>query len=365
MLLHCSFQVQDNRISLRSEQKETLRLIDSAITNDKALLLGNQMPTGHGKTFLAVPLAKLLSTERNVEKKKCVLFACSNDLVNMDVAANALIGNQLHLWMAKFIFVEKKVKQQDNSVVITKTPQVLLRPYKRCFPATWKKIYKQDDDQKTGTISEQWRYYVKATRRIPDIIVADLSSCKLLLQNQVEIGNPFVAYIDEFVSDKNSNNIMAEICHYLPKQTVLLSSILPRFENIPLIIQNFCVRHGSSRDECVHRIESAEVSIPCVIIDQNGIVRFPHHEINSERDLRQLVIEMRRNPRIRRTYSPKHVFYWSADVKDSIPSDLHFYNHFPTIGSINLKGILDYVILLLEYLGENFHKLEVFQRYRP
>lgn len=365
LLLHCSFQVQDNQIGLRSQQKETLRLINSAIKNDKALLLGNQMPTGHGKTFLSVPLAKLLSMERNVEKKKCVLFACSNDLVNMDVASNALIGNQLHLWLAKFIFVEKKVKQRDNSVMIVKTPQVLLRPYKRCFPATWKKIYKKDDEQKTGSIAEQWKYYTNATRRIPDIIVADLSSCKLLLQSQSDIGDPFVAYIDEFVSDNASNKIMAEICHHLPKQTVLLSSILPRFENIPLIVQDFCVRHGSSNDECVHRIESAEVSIPCVIIDQNGLVRFPHHEIDSEKDLQQLLVEMRRNPRIRRTYSPKHVFYWASDLKDDIPSSLHFYKHFPTIGSINLKGILDYVINLLEYLEENFDKMEIFQRYRP
>lgn len=365
LLVRSSFQCQDNNIRLHKEQCYTLNLIEQAIHNDEPLLLGNQMPTGHGKTFLSIPLAKILSMEMNSEKKKCVLFACSNELVNMDVASNALIGNQLHLWMAKFIFVEKKVRQKDGNFGIEKKPQVLLRPYKRCFPATWKTVYKKEDEKKTGSIEEQWRFYVNATRKIPDIIVADLMSCKLLLQSQEKIWNPFVAYIDEFVSDKDSNKIMAEICLHLPRQTVLLSSILPKFENLSKVTLDFCQRHQGQMEKVVHRVQSAEVSIPCVVIDQEGYVRFPHHVVHTKPELERLLVEMKVNPRIRRTYSPKHVFYWAQDLSSILPSDLQFSHHFPTIGTINLTRILDYVGLLLIFLSEHMEHLETFQRYRP
>ena len=365
LLVRSSFQSQDNFIQLHKEQRETLDLIGNALKMNRPLLLGNQMPTGHGKTFLAIPLAKQLSIEMNIEKKKCVLFACSNELVNMDVASNALIGNQLHLWMAKYIFVEKRKKQPDGSFLVEKKPQVLLRPYKRCFPATWKKVYRKEDDNKTGSIEEQWRFYVNATRKIPDIIVADLLSCKLLLKAQEALSNPFVGYIDEFVSDKESNEIMAEICHYLPRHTVLLSSILPKFENLSEVIRNFCNRHEGNASEVVHRVQSAEVSIPCVVIDQDGHVRFPHHLIRTRSELMHLIQEMKVNPRIRRTYSPKHVFYWAKDVSSILPERLQFFQNFPTIGRIHLSGILDYVVMLFEFLYENFEHVETFQRYRP
>ncbi|MAI14436.1 MAG: hypothetical protein CMM15_10490 [Rhodospirillaceae bacterium] len=365
LLVRSSFQSQDNFIQLHKEQRQTLDLIGNALKMDRPLLLGNQMPTGHGKTFLAIPLAKQLSTEMNAEKKKTVLFACSNELVNMDVASNALIGNQLHLWMAKYIFVEKQKKLPDGTVILEKKPQVLIRPYKRCFPATWKSVYRKEDEKKTGTIEEQWRFYVGATRKKPDIIVADLLSCKFLLKAQEALDNPFVGYIDEFVSDKESNKVMAEICHYLPRQTVLLSSILPKFESLPQVVQQFCNRHEGIVSEVVHRVQSAEVSIPCVVVDQDGHVRFPHHLIQTRPELLHLISEMRTNPRIRRTYSPKHVFYWAKDLAPILPKNLQFFYNFPTIGAIHLSGILEYVVRLFEFLCENFDYLETFQKYRP
>ena len=109
--------------------------------------------------------------------------------------------------------------------MIVKTPQVLLRHTSDVF---WlEENIQKDDEQKTGSIAEQWKYYTNATRRIPDNIVADLSSYAIRVQSQSDIGDPFVAYIDEFVSDDASNKIMAEICHHLPKQTVLLSVSCP------------------------------------------------------------------------------------------------------------------------------------------
>lgn len=383
LLVETSLQMYNNEVRLYKEQKIIIDRIKNAIDEDKSLLLGNQMPTGQGKTFLSVPLAKMLSSEKNRKKKKCILFACSNELVNMDVASNALVGNDIHLWMAKNLFIDIKDKKGN---IVKKERRVLLRPYKSCFPNTWKKVYKKKEDEKwkNGTIHQQWFYYTRATDRIPDIIVADLDSCLGLLKYQhflinnvpnpkdknviypvFENKNPFVAYIDEFISDEISNPKMAEICHYLPKQTVLLSSVLPKFEYIPSIVQNFCHRHETTPEECCDRVSSTDVSIPCCVIHPDGHVCFPHHQIQQQTDLDDLILQMNINPRIRRTYSSKHVFFWAKDLDEVLPHEIKFNTKFNSIGSINNKDIIEYVLVLLHHLKENWNLLERFKQYRP
>ena len=188
LLHYSSFQTINKEISLYKEQRQILSKIKKMIELDQPLLLGNQMPTGQGKTFLAVLLAKMFSSEKNQEKKKCVLFGCSNELVNLDVASNTLCGNEIHLWLAKNVIIDIFDKKGN---FLRKDKRVLLRPYKRCFPSTWKKIYKkkEDDKYKNGEIHEQWNYYVKATGRIPDIIVADLDASSVLLKNKDKLLN--------------------------------------------------------------------------------------------------------------------------------------------------------------------------------
>lgn len=383
LLVESSLQMYNNEVSLYKEQKIIIDKIKNSIEQNSPLLLGNQMPTGQGKTFLAVPLGKLVSREKNKRKKKCVLFACSNELVNMDVASNALVGNDLHLWLAKNLIIDINDKRGN---FIKKEKRVLLRPYKSCFPNEWKKIYKKKEDEKykNGTVHEQWRYYTNATGKIPDIIVADLDSCLELLKYQhflmnnvpnlkdktaiypvFENPSPFVAYIDEFISDEISNPKMAEICHYLPRQTVLLSSVLPKFEYIPSIVQNFCQRHETTEEECCDRVSSTDVSIPCCIIHPDGHICFPHHQLTTEEDLDSLILQMNINPRIRRTYSSKHVFFWSKDLEDVLPKEIQFNTKFASIGSINNKDIIEYVLVLLDYLKTNWHLLERFKQYRP
>ena len=185
-LYHTSFQQFQQNIKLYPEQRLILDKIHDSIKDDQPLLLANQMPTGQGKTFLSIPLAKMLSMEKRKEKKKCVLFACSNPLVNIDVAQNALVGVDIHLWMAKLMKVKnetyieegpfddlfekiyirnrncsvddmwKLAKQEDTSIMkenvkrwlekknileeMYMNKKVLLRPYKRCFPSIWKKF---------------------------------------------------------------------------------------------------------------------------------------------------------------------------------------------------------------------------------
>ena len=54
-LYHCSFQHFKKTLKLYPEQREILTKIHNAIMDDRPLLLGNQMPTGQGKTFLSIP----------------------------------------------------------------------------------------------------------------------------------------------------------------------------------------------------------------------------------------------------------------------------------------------------------------------
>ena len=415
-LYHCSFQHFKKTLKLYPEQREILTKIHNAIMDDRPLLLGNQMPTGQGKTFLSIPLAKMLSKERDVSKKKCVLFACSNSLVNIDVAQNCLVGTEIHLWMAQLIKVDESSMEkttcfsEDETKILLKiynnpvnqklhykefwmivkrelpgissdsvrqwlqekdqednasNKRVLLRPYKRCFPSIWKQVYKSTDKAKNGSILDQWNYYIKQTKKIPDIIIADLDACLLMLKHQDKIGNPFIPYIDEFISDPKSNVKMAEICHYLPRQSVILSSVLPKFENIGGIVDSFCQRHDTTKDLACYRVSTADINIPCCIVDNNGYVRFPHQQIQTVEELSNLLVQIEKNPRIRRTYSPKFVYFWSKTISDVLPDDYKFCNVFRSIGDITPKLIVEYVMLLLGFLKDNFHHLELFQSYRP
>lgn len=338
---------------LYKEQKFVLDQICDAVRKKDALLLGNQMPTGTGKTFLAVPLAQKISKEK---LGKTVLFTCANELVNRDVASTALLADDLHLWLAKLVM-------QDGMT----EPVVLLRPHKRCFPATWKHIYKKEDKEKMGSVVEQWGFYTKATGRIPDIIVADLDATNAILREAVLIGNPFVAYIDEFVSDDASNRLMAKICRFLPRQTVLLSSILPQFENIPNIVRDFCGRHGvEDAQTCLQRVATADVNIACAVIDADGYLRMPHHLVHSEDEIEELYKEIQINPRIRRCYPAKHVYSWSQSVSSILMENgLSFYEMFPDIGKITNTSVIDYAVRMIAFLQQHPDQLLAFQQYRP
>ena len=339
---------------LYPEQKNIIDRVAEAILLDQPLLMGNQMPTGTGKSFLAVPLAQKIA---HMKRNKTVLFACSNELVNQDIASTALLGDDLHLWMSALIRDEHGMAQ------------VLLRPYKRCFPAKWKSVYKKEDEDKIGSITDQWHYYTEQTKKTPDIIVADLEACLQLLQAAPEMGNPFVAYIDEFISDRASNKTMAEICRYLPKHTILLSAILPRFHSLEPIVQDFETRHEArGRDTFLNRVATNNIPISCAVIDHEGFLRMPHHNIKTLDELNLLLDEMPINPRIRRCYTAKHVFYWARNLHDILePAGLGFMTCYPDIGKIQNHRIVEYAIRLLTFLRDQFNDdlLSRFKTYRP
>jgi len=351
LLVDCTAQRRGKPKKLYAEQKRVLDEICSRVEKNQPLLLGNQMPTGTGKTFLSIPLAKKLST---LPLKKTVLFACSNELVNKDVASTALLGDDLHLWLAKLVRPEG-----------TAVPMILLRPHKRCFPASWKKVYKKEDKDKTGTVEEQWRFYTKATGKHPDILVADLEAALEILKEAPLFDDPFVAYIDEFVSDDASNRLMAKISHHLPRQTVLLSAILPKFDSMPCIATSFMQRHDAT-PSALCRVATADVNISCAVVDHEGFLRMPHHQVRTLEDLLQLHREILVNPRIRRAYPIKHVYHWSRSLETLLrPHGMTFSDRFPDLGVITTSSVIDYAIEMIEWLTRHPHHLDEFQRYRP
>lgn len=426
LLVQSTADKRRDNVRLYTEQHKVLEEIVSSIREKRPLLLGNQMPTGTGKTFLAVPLAQKLFHEK---LGKTVLFACSNELVCQDLASSALVGDDIHLWLSRLIRDEK-----------THETKILLRPYKRCFPSIWKTVYKKDDKRKNGTVLEQWQFYTQATKRIPDIIIADLEACHEILKEMSNIDpciedlkvtakklkhirrlydevfliirdfetdgsfpdlfsqfqalfqkypnynldvlekniekiktihtlqNTFVAYIDEFISDERSNGLMKKIGRILPRHSVIISAILPQFSEMPRFVETFCRRHRTTLEASCKRVATAVVNISCAVVDKNGYVNMPHHLVKTMGDLDKLISEIEINPRIRRAYTAKHVYYWADSIKKKLKSgNLDFKTVFPSIGAIRNVKILDYAISLLRFLRaqNSLEWLVEFQRYRP
>lgn len=355
-IVSCSFQSIDSEIKLYKEQKELVLDIFNHCLSDKPRLLGSQLPTGEGKTFASIVLAKLLSIHL---PEKTVLFACSNSLVNSQVATDSFFGDGLHLWLAAKALINGK----DG----TKTRKILIRPHKKCYKVNWKQSYKENNnDFKFDSIFKQWFFYKRLTQRAPDIIVSDLESCKELLKNNKALGFPFVLFLDEFITTEADGEIVAEIVREgLPKQTIIASSVLPKFNHLQTLVTSFCRRYNTTESDACIRQSSHNIKIPCCILDKNGFANFPHHIIDTNESLDHLILNIKTNPRIRRTYPAKHVFHWSKSIDHLLPTDLKYHHYFPNIGLIDQNQSNEYVVMLLCYLRDNFELLDVFKQYKP
>lgn len=340
-------QKRVGRTSLYKEQISVLTHVADAVMSGSPLLLGDRMPPGTGKTFLAVPLAQKLMA---LKCGKTLLFACNNTLVRMDVASLSLLGKNIHLWMGRY----------DNS---NGKKEYLVRPHKSCFPVNWKQVYKTQDEKKTGDVFQQCMFYKKETGRFPDILVADLETCAEILRDDL-LRNQFVAYIDEFVSDHYANSVMVEITKNLPKQSILLSAILPRFEDMPSVIQYFKNRHHAEDDHIV-RIESNQLLISCTMVDPDGFSCLPHHFIENVVQVPTLIQRIREDPLIGRMYSPQQVFIMTDHVKDDLEQHMLFDHRFPTIGLIDHQKIRDYVLDFLHYTIDHPNVFKKIKAFRP
>jgi hypothetical protein len=340
-------QKRVGRTSLYKEQVELLTHVMDAVMTGSPLLLGDRMPPGTGKTFLAVPLAQKLLALRC---GKTLLFACHNPLVRMDVASLSLLGKSLHLWMGRY----------DNS---SGKKEYLVRPHKSCFPVNWKQVYKTQDEKKTAGVYQQCVFYKNETGRFPDILVADLETCAEILRDDM-LRDQFVAYIDEFVSDEYANSVMVEIVKHLPKQSILLSAILPRFEDMPSVIQYFKDKY-SVDDNHIVRIESNQLLISCTMVAPDGCSCLPHHFIDTVGQVPILIQRIREDPLIGRMYSPQQVFIMTEHIREDLESHMLFHHRFPTIGLIDHQKIRDYVLDLLQYTMDHPHVFEKIKAFRP
>ena len=341
-------QKRAGRISLYKEQISLLTHTIDAVMLGSPLLLGDRMPPGTGKTFLAVPLAQKLQA---LKCGKTLLFACHNSLVRTDVASLSLLGKSMHLWMGR-------------SDATTGVREYLIRPHKSCFPVNWKQVYKEKNDRKTGGVFQQFQFYKNATGRFPDILVADLETCAEILRDPI-LNPQFIAYIDEFVSDKYANGLMIDIIQHLPRQSVLLSAILPSFHQMPNLIQYFKNKHNA-KDEHIIRIESNQLTISCTLVGPDGRVSLPHHFIEDVSQIPMLIERMIGDPLLSRMYAPQEVFQMIDFISDDlVGSGLLFQDRFSSIAKIDHEKVRDYVLDLLRYVRDKpdiFNKIKNFRR---
>ena len=296
-------QTHHASVDLYPEQRKVMEFIADAVLWDKPLLLGDRRPPGTGKTFSVAPLT--LSVKA-LQRKKFILFTCQNDLVRLDVARNALLAEGIKLWMARSE-TPLHISSTTGAASIEREVDLLLRPHKSCFPTIWKKIYKREDAEKMGSILEQFQYYEQTIQNGPDIIVGDVASVIHILRHPV-LRERAVLVFDEVVYDEMFQSTLIDVLRYLPRQTVLLSSILPQFSQVQDFIDDFCRHHGADPDHHIIEVETQEhACISCTVVDPEGYLALPHH-FSSLDQLDTLIRTLRADVLVSRLYTPYHVY---------------------------------------------------------
>lgn len=317
---------------LYETQKDLIRRVGQAVICDTPLLIGNRMPPGTGKTFLAVPLAQALQP---LHRPKTVLFCCPNILVRQYVASLALIGHDLHLWMGCF------TRSSANEEFF------MIRPHKRCFPSIWKQVYKEDTGAKYGDVYDQIDYYRTKTERLPDILVCDPKTCLALLSNERR-RDTFVAYIDEIIGSTDTTQLMTKILYHLPQHSVIMSAILPHFDDLPFLTSHFASMHPNP---VCHMVDASGVTISCSMIGPDGRLNLPHHYIDGIESIPNLVRSLQSDPLTRRMYAPADVLELSRILLRVHPerydSLCQWTVQLPALGKIEYAYILDWWIRML------------------
>ena len=346
-------------VGLYPEQQRFMKKVIQSVIFDKPTLIGDRRPPGTGKTFMAVPLAQKLKA---LKRGKFVLFTCANELVRLDVARTALLGDNLNLWVGK--------KSLENGEEV-----FTLRPHKTCFPVDWKKVYRKEDIDKTGPMEDQFEFYLEATKKPPDIIVADIKTTLEILCVK-ELRERCIAYIDEVIFDEQFQENIFKILNYLPRQSVLMSSILPSFKDVPLLMQHFQSMYTDATPHDFMEIESKEhACISCAVMDPDGLLVLPHHYQPFE-NIPLLIERMSRDPLMARLYTPLHVFdlimnYLPSKIPDMDKSEFwdrfSFSRFFQHIHKVNHMNVRSYVMQFLQYLydSNNQEIYKTLQEYKP
>ena len=364
------FSIAEKRkgsVKLYSQQIDTIQEVVSAIIQDTPLLLGNRQPPGTGKTFNVIPMAQAIQA---VGRQKTLIFCCPNPLVNKFVASTTLLGHDLHLWQAKCLGFD-----ENNERIF------IVRPHKRCFPASWKKTYKDTSSEKYGNVMDQYMFYTDKARtgRVPDVLVCDPITCLEFL-SQPQSHEKFVAVVDEVIGSPETTGIMTKILKVLPEHAVVMSAILPRFEDTPFFVDHFKERYTSEREgrrPIIKMIDATGVTIPCTVVDPEGHLSVPHHFVKTIDDIPVLMRSLEEDPLIRRMYSPIDIFRMitALETNDSEPSMVwvtrdnikDWKHHLPTLGGITYPLVLRWWCLVLQRIYENrdTKNWDLLQKYRP
>jgi len=346
-------------VGLYPEQQRFMKKVIQSVILDRPMLIGDRRPPGTGKTFMAVPLAQKMKA---LKRGKFVLFTCANELVRLDVARTALLGDNLNLW------VGKRYLEAGEEVFS-------LRPHKTCFPVDWKKVYRKEDADKTGAMEDQYDFYLDATKKPPDIIVADIRSTLEILRVP-ELQEKCIAYIDEVIFDQQFQEDIFQILTHLPRQAVLMSSILPAFVDIPHLVQHFQHQHPDTSSNDMMEIESKEhACISCSVLNPDGFLVLPHHYQPME-NIPMLIERMSRDPLMARLYTPLHVFEMMMTHLVSLSPDIvktpfwerfSFTSYFQHLYKVNHRSVRAYVMECLEHMHSENMQIEykMLQTYRP
>ena len=361
-------KINPKSIQLYKEQIDTNKMVCENL--DKKILIMVESPPGTGKTINSVILAKEIR-ERNKYmineninyKKKILLYICYNEIVRTEVGK---LCNSINIDV-KFWIAFTKADRYDLKI------KTFLRPFRNCYP-DWnqKNMRSSKEDAKykaskwkkfSENIHDQMEFFINETRRIaeqnndlndylnadnlPEIIISDLESAYVLLK---EFPDLFITFFDEAFAS-SSEDITAKIMSVMG-HTLLVSATLPKPEEIPIVIDNFKIRHNCEDYSFLKVIRSTKQPISCTFVNSNGYIITPHDNI---KDIESLIhfIPSLEIPLIRRSYSPEVLFIISKNIDSELPFELKFKNKFNYIGELNHESIRDYACEILTFIANS------------
>ena len=340
LMLHSIVDKRRDGVRLYRQQEDTIRRIVESVIDDRPILMGNRMPPGTGKTFMAVPLAQALLP---LQRKKTVLFCCPNIMVRKFVAGTALLGHDLHMWMGVMARVDDK-------------ECFLIRPHKKCFPAKWKKVYKEDNLLKYGGVSDQIVYYEQQTRRHADILVCDMATALEIL-SKPSLRNNYVAVLDEVIGDEKTTRHMTQIMKNLPMHSIVMSAILPRLDQLDFMTDRFNTMHPGA---IMEQIDTSGVTISCTVIGPDGVQAFPHDHYGFD-DIPRLIYSINEDPLIRRMYSAADIYdIYESYCRQSMEG-VSWACVLPSIGLIEFNHVIGWWIRILESI-HNGGRVDVWEK---
>jgi hypothetical protein len=356
---------EPNFISLYDEQKLVITYILNAVKNDESLLLFYKVPPANGKTLISTIISKIIGNfNKTASKKKTLLYICYNSIVRNEVAKLCIAHNvDVKFWLAI-----TKMDKYDGKI------KTFVRPYKNCYPDWNKRVFlteKQKKEQQeknkakfSENIHDQWEFFLRETRplkyknteienydeaELPEMIIADLESAVKILE---EFGDVVIPYFDEAFAASNLP-ITAKILSILPKVSILVSATLADPEEIPIVINDFKLRHNIISNDNIKVVKSDTQHISCTFIDPNGCIYAPNYSSKTIEELGELLKLFKNEPLIQRAYSLDVVFSIASILVNDLESSLQFREYFKYIGSITHTKLRWYAFSILEYIKNN------------